>query len=95
MLRNGHVRFGGRAAETTSRKTGTALLPDPYTYVATWAGFVYVAFCIDVFSRMITGWRAAKSMTTDLVLDALEMAIWQRRHTGHDLQRPDTPFRCG
>jgi putative transposase len=57
-----------------------------FTYVATWAGFVYVAFCIDVFSRMITGWRAAKSMTTDLVLDALEMAIWQRRRTGHDLR---------
>jgi putative transposase len=57
-----------------------------FTYVATWAGFVYVAFCIDVFSRMITGWRAAKSMTTDLVLDALEMGIWQRRRTGHDLQ---------
>ena len=56
-----------------------------FTYVATWAGFVYVAFCIDVFSRMITGWRAAKSMTTDFVLDALEMGIWQRRHTGHDL----------
>jgi putative transposase len=57
-----------------------------FTYVATWAGFVYVAFCIDVFSRMITGWRAAKSMTTDLVLDALEMSIWQRRHAGHDVQ---------
>jgi hypothetical protein len=57
-----------------------------FTYVATWAGFVYVAFCIDVFSRMITGWRAAKSMTTDLVLDALEMGIWQRGRTGHDLQ---------
>jgi putative transposase len=57
-----------------------------FTYVATWAGFVYVAFCIDVFSRMITGWRAAKSMTTDLVLDALEMGIWQRKHHGHDLQ---------
>ena len=57
-----------------------------FTYVATWAGFVYVALCIDVFSRMITGWRAAKSMTTDLVLDALEMGIWQRGRTGHDLQ---------
>jgi putative transposase len=34
-----------------------------FTYVATWVGFVYVAFCVDVFSRMITGWRAAKSMT--------------------------------
>jgi putative transposase len=57
-----------------------------FTYVATWAGFVYVAFCIDVFSRMITGWRAAKSMTTDLVLDALEMGIWQRHRAGHDLE---------
>jgi putative transposase len=57
-----------------------------FTYVATWAGFVYVAFCIDVFSRMITGWRTAKSMTTDLVLDALEMGIWQRKRQGHDLQ---------
>jgi len=57
-----------------------------FTYVATWAGFVYVAFCIDVFSRLITGWRAAKSMTTDLVLDALEMGIWQRKRAGHDLQ---------
>jgi putative transposase len=47
-----------------------------------------VAFCIDVFSRMITGWRAAKSMTTDLVLDALEMGIWQRQRAGHDLQGP-------
>jgi putative transposase len=56
-----------------------------FTYVATWVGFVYVAFCIDVFSRLITGWRAAKSMTTDLVLDALEMGIWQRKRTGHDL----------
>jgi putative transposase len=57
-----------------------------FTYVATWAGFVFVAFCIDVFSRMITGWRAAKSMTTDLVLDALEMGIWQRQRQGHHLQ---------
>jgi len=57
-----------------------------FTYVATWAGFVYVAFCIDVFSRMITGWRAAKSMTTDLVLDALEMGIWQRHRQEHSVQ---------
>jgi putative transposase len=57
-----------------------------FTCVPTWVGFVYVAFCIDVFSRMITGWRAARSMTTELVLDALEMGIWQRRRQGHDLQ---------
>ena len=57
-----------------------------FTYVATWGGFVYVAFCIDVFSRMITGWRASRSMSTDLVLDALEMGIWARQREGHSLQ---------
>jgi transposase InsO family protein len=48
------------------------------TYVATWSGFVYVAFVIDVFSRRIVGWRAATSLRTDLALDALEQAIWDR-----------------
>jgi len=50
-----------------------------FTYVATWAGFVYVAFVIDIFSRMIVGWRAAKSMSTELTLDALEQALWARK----------------
>jgi transposase InsO family protein len=49
------------------------------TYVAAWTGFVYVAFVIDVFSRRIVGWRVASSMTTDLVLDALEQALWARK----------------
>ncbi len=48
------------------------------TYVATWAGIVDVAFVIDFYSRMIVGWRAATHMRTDLALDALEMAMWQR-----------------
>ena len=48
------------------------------TFVATWAGFVYVAFVIDVFARRIVGWRVANSMRTDLVLDALEQALWSR-----------------
>jgi len=48
------------------------------TYVATWSGFVYVAFVVDVFSRWIVGWRVLKSMKTDLVLDALEQALWAR-----------------
>ena len=69
----------------TARRPNQLWVVD-FTYVATWVGFVYVAFCVDVFSRMITGWRAAKSMTTDLVLDALEMGIWQRQRQGHDLQ---------
>jgi transposase InsO family protein len=49
------------------------------TYVATWAGFVYVAFVIDAFSRFLVGWQAARSLRTDLALDALEMGIWRRR----------------
>jgi putative transposase len=49
------------------------------TYVATWSGFVYVAFVIDAFSRMLVGWQASRSLRTDLALDALEMAIWRRR----------------
>lgn len=56
-----------------------------FTYVATFAGFVYVAFAVDVFSRMIVGWRAARSMKTDLPLDALEMALWNRARAGHDV----------
>jgi transposase InsO family protein len=51
------------------------------TYVATWRGFVYVAFVIDVFARRIVGWRAASSLRTDLALDALEQAIWARAET--------------
>jgi transposase InsO family protein len=49
-----------------------------FTYVATWRGFVYVAFVIDVFSRRIVGWRAASSPRTDLALDALEQALYDR-----------------
>jgi putative transposase len=49
------------------------------TYVATWSGFVYVAFVVDAFSRFIVGWQASRSLRTDLALDALEMAIWRRR----------------
>jgi transposase InsO family protein len=49
------------------------------TYVATWSGFVYVAFVIDVFSRYIVGWRVSASLRSDLALDALEQALWARR----------------
>ena len=52
-----------------------------FTYVATWRGFAYVAFVIDVFSRRIVGWRASASMRTDLVLDALDQAIYDRCDT--------------
>ena len=48
------------------------------TYVATWRGFVYVAFVIDAFARRIVGWRAAQTLRIDLVLDALEQALYDR-----------------
>lgn len=50
-----------------------------FTYVSTWAGFVYVAFVIDVFARRIVGWRVSRSMRTDFVLDALEQALYARQ----------------
>jgi transposase InsO family protein len=57
----------------------TATRPDELwvadlTYVATWSGFIYVAFVVDVFSRFIVGWQASRSLRTDLALDAREMA---------------------
>jgi putative transposase len=52
-----------------------------FTYVATWRGVVYVAFVIDVFARMIVGWRVWNSLRTDLVLDALEQALYARTGT--------------
>jgi putative transposase len=74
-----------RAADLVQRRF-TPARPDrlwvtDFTYVATWSGTVYVAFVLDAYSRRILGWRAARSMKTALVLDALEMALWTRgRH---------------
>ena len=50
-----------------------------FTFVATWSGFVYVAFVIDVFARYIVGWRVSRTAHASFVLDALEQAIYQRR----------------
>ena len=61
-----------------------ALWVADFTYVATWAGVVYVAFVVDAYARRILGWRAAMSMRTQLVLDALEQAVWVRRREGTD-----------
>ena len=54
-----------------------------FTYCSTWSGIVYVSFVVDVFSRRIVGWKAARTMHASLVLDALNMAAWARR--GHSL----------
>ena len=63
------------------------------TYVATWVGFVYVAFITDVFSRKIVGWRVSNSLRSDLALDALEQALHARPDIDNlvhhsDLRRP-------
>jgi putative transposase len=55
------------------------------TYIRTLSGWVYAAFVIDVYSRMVVGWQVATSLYTDLALDALEMAVWKRRREGADL----------
>ena len=55
------------------------------TYVKTHSGWVYVAFIIDVYSRMVVGWQASRSLRSDLAIDALEMAVWNRQRAGHNL----------
>ena len=57
------------------------------TYVKTHSGWVYVAFIVDVFSRMVVGWQASRSLRSDLAIDALEMAVFNRRRQGADLSQ--------
>ncbi|MFC7968935.1 IS3 family transposase [Streptomyces cinereoruber] len=54
-----------------------------FTYVSTWSGTVYIAFVVDVFSWAIVGWSAAASKRAQLVLDALDMALWHRDRAGN------------
>ena len=56
-----------------------ALWVSDFTYVATWSGFVYVAFVIDAFARRIVGWRVSRTAHASFVLDALEQALHERR----------------
>jgi putative transposase len=74
-----------RPADPVNRQF-TAIRPNQLwvadiTYVATWAGFVYVAFIVDVFARQIVGWRVARTLHTELVLGALEQALWSTTGT--------------
>ncbi len=55
------------------------------TYVKTHAGWVYAAFIIDVFSRMVVGWQISTSLRSDLAIDAFEMAVWNRTREGQVL----------
>jgi putative transposase len=74
---------GARPADLVERAF-SASAPDKLwladvTYVRTWAGFVYVAFVIDCYARMIVGWQVSRSLRAELCLDALEHAIWARQ----------------
>ena len=72
------------------------------TYIPTWAGFLYLAVVLDAWSRRVVGWAMATHLRTELVLDALNMAIWQRRprevvhHSDHGTQYTSIAFghRC-
>lgn len=68
----------------------TAAVPDrtwmmDFTYVRTWAGFVYVAFIVDVYAQRIVAWNAATTKEADLVMEPLRMAIWHRAREGHPI----------
>jgi len=81
------VRDGARQAPDLVERNFTADQPDrlwvaDITYIPTWAGFLYLAVVLDAFSRRIVGWSMARSLHTQLVLDALEMALFQRRPRG-------------
>ena len=80
------VRRAGQG-NPPSRKAGRAPWSDPYTYVRTWAGFVYVAFILDVFAQKIVAWHAATSKSTEMVMTPLRIALWQRDRDG----RPAAP----
>ena len=78
---------GKRAGDLLNRDF-TAAAPNlvwvtDFTYVRTWAGFVYVAFVLDVFAQRIVGWHASTSMRVDLVMTPLRIALWQRDREGH------------
>ena len=81
------AKDGTRAGDLLNR-VFTAPAPNnvwvtDFTYVRTWAGFVYVAFVVDVFAQKIVAWHAATSMVTDLVMTPLRMALWERGREGH------------
>jgi putative transposase len=83
----------GQRAGDLLRRDFTAPAPNhrwvaDFTYVASWAGIIYVAFVVDIYSRAIVGWAAATHKRAKLVLDALDMALWRRDRAG-------TPARPG
>jgi transposase InsO family protein len=96
------VRRGSKVFTTVSDKTAsrapdlvernfTATAPNElwgtdFTYCRTWAGFVYVAFIVDVFAQLIVSWHAATRKTVDLVEVPLRIAIWERKRQGRPIE---------
>lgn len=81
------VRGGARQAPDLVDRNFTADQPNmlwvaDITYIPTWAGFLYLAVVLDAFSRRIVGWSMATTLHMQVVLDALNMALWQRRPSG-------------
>jgi len=83
-----------RRSSTTASRPNELWVAD-LTYVATWAGFVYVAFVVDVFSRAIVGWRVSSSLRTDLALDALEQALHARPRDEQLVHHSDRGVQLG
>jgi transposase InsO family protein len=84
------AKDGIRAGDLLNRDF-TAPRPDhtwvmDFTYCRTWAGWVYVAFIVDVFSQRIVGWHAQTSKHVELVMIALRMSLWERDRQGHPIQ---------
>jgi putative transposase len=113
VCRRGVVRTTRReepaaASDDLVKRAFTASAPDrlwvaDITYLPTWPGFLYLAVVLDVFSRRVVGWAMADHLRTELVLDALEMAVWNRRpppglvhHSDHGCQYTSLAFgsRC-
>jgi putative transposase len=81
------VRDGVRQAPDLVDRNFTADKPNmlwvaDITYIPTWAGFLYLAVVLDAFSRRIVGWSLATTLRTQVVLGALDMALWHRRPSG-------------
>ena len=77
------IRAGDLLNRDFTAKAPNQVWVTDFTYVKTWAGFVYVAFILDVYAQRIVAWHASTSKVTDLVMIPLRMASWQRDREGH------------
>ena len=82
-----HLQRINRQIGSQRRRGPNRLWLADLTYVKTHAGWVYVAFIIDAYSRFVVGWQASTSLRSDLAIDALEMAVFNWRRAGDDLDQ--------